>query len=154
MSNTFRQVDRDTLFLLPPSMNDWLPEGHLARFVVEIVGQLDLTAIKSAYAGRGSRAHHPEMLLALLFYGYATGVFSSRKLEQATYDSVAFRFITADTHPDHDTLASFRKRFTKELEGLFVQILVIAQAMGLLKLGHVSIDGTKMKANASKHKAL
>ena len=90
----------------------------------------------------------------MLFYGYATGVFSSRKLELATYDSVAFRFITADTHPDHDTLASFRKRFVKELEGLFVQILVIAQTMDLLKLGHVSIDGTKMKANASKHKAL
>ena len=85
MSDTFRQVDRKTLYLMPPSMNDWLPEGHLARFIIEIVGQLNLTAIKSAYAGRGSKAHHPEMLLALLFYGYATGVFSSRKLEQATY---------------------------------------------------------------------
>ena len=80
MSDTFRQVDRKTLYLMPPSMNDWLPEGHLARFIIEIVGQLNLTAIKSAYAGRGSKAHHPEMLLALLFYGYATGVFSSRKL--------------------------------------------------------------------------
>ena len=95
MSDTFRQVDRKTLYLMPPSMNDWLPEGHLARFIIEIVGQLNLTAIKSAYAGRGSKAHHPEMLLALLFYGYATGVFSSRKLEQATYDSVAFRYIAA-----------------------------------------------------------
>jgi len=106
MSDTFRQVDRDTLFLLPPSMEDWLPEGHLARFVVEIVGQLDLTPIKSAYSGRGSKAHHPEMLLALLFYGYATGIFSSRKLEQATYDSVAFRYIAANDHPDHDTFAN------------------------------------------------
>ena len=123
MSKTFRQVDRDTLFLLPPSMNDWLPEGHLARFVVEIVGQLDLTVIKSAYAGRGSRAYHPEMLLALLFYGYATGVFSSRKLEQATYDSVAIRYIAANDHPDHDTIASFRKRFLPELNSLFVQVL-------------------------------
>lgn len=154
MSYTFRQVDRETLFLLPPSMDDWLPEGHLARFVVDIVGQLDLTAIKSAYAGRGSRAHHPEMLLALLFYGYATGVFSSRKLERATYDSVAFRYIAANDHPDHDTIATFRKRFLSELKPLFVQILLIAGQMGVLKLGKVSLDGTKIKANASKHRAL
>jgi transposase len=154
MSQTFRLVDRETLFLLPPSMNDWLPEGHLARFIVEIVEQLDLTAIKSTYAGRGSKAHHPEMLLALLFYGYATGVFSSRKLEQATYDSVAFRYIAANNHPDHDTIASFRKRFLPELSSLFVQILLIAQQMGCLKLGKVSLDGTKVKANASKHRAL
>lgn len=154
MSNTFHQVDRETLFLLPPSMDDWLPEGHLARFVVEIVGQLDLTAIKSAYAGRGSRAHHPEVLLALLFYGYATGVFSSRKLEQATYDSVAFRYIAANDHPDHDTIASFRKRFLPELGPLFVQILLIAHQMDCVKLGKVSLDGTKIKANASKHRAL
>src|SRR6056297_2408911 len=140
MNNTFRQVDRDTLFLLPPSMNDWLPGGHLARFVVEIVGQLDLTAIKSAYAGRWSRAHHTEMLLTLLFYGYATGVFSSRKLEQATYDSVAFRYIAANDHPDHDTIATFRKRFLPELSSLFVQILLIAQQMGCLTLGKVSLD--------------
>lgn len=154
MSDIFRQVDRDTLFLLPPSMEDWLPEGHLARFVVEIVGQLDLAAIKSAYAGRGSKAHHPEMLLALLFYGYATGVFSSRKLEQATHDSVAFRYIAANDHPDHDTISTFRKRFLSLLEPLFVQILLIAQQMGCLKLGKVSLDGTKIKANASKHRAL
>jgi len=154
MSNTFRQVDRDTLFLLPPSMDDWLPEGHLARFVVEIVGQLDLTAIKSSYAGRGSKAHHPEMLLALLFYGYATGIFSSRKLEQATHDSVAFRYIAANDHPDHDTIATFRKRFLPLLTPLFVQILLIAHQMGCLKLGKVSLDGTKIKANASKHRAL
>ena len=154
MSDTFRQVDRKTLYLMPPSMNDWLPEGHLARFIIEIVGQLNLTAIKSAYAGRGSKAHHPEMLLALLFYGYATGVFSSRKLEQATYDSVAFRYIAANNHPDHDTIATFRKRFLPELAPLFVQILLIAQQMGCLKLGKVSLDGTKIKANASKHQAL
>ena len=154
MSDTFRQVDRDTLFLLPPSMDDWLPEGHLARFVVEIVEQLDLTVIKASYTGRGSKAHHPEMLLALLFYGYATGVFSSRKLEQATYDSVAFRYIAANDHPDHDTIATFRKRFLPQLTPLFVQILLIAQQMGCLKLGKVSLDGTKIKANASKHRAL
>lgn len=154
MNDKFRQVDRETLFLLPPSVDDWLPEDHLARFVVEIVEQLDLTAIKKAYAGRGSRAHHPEMLLALLFYGYATGVFSSRKLEQATYDSVAFRFIAANEHPDHDTIANFRKRFLKELKTLFVQILLIAQQLDVFKLGKISLDGTKIKANASKHKAL
>jgi transposase len=154
MSHTFRQVDRKTLFLLPPSMDDWLPEGHLARFVVEIVGQLKLSSITAAYAGRGSKAHHPEMLLALLFYGYATGVFSSRKLERATYDSVAFRYIAANDHPDHDTIATFRKRFLSELTPLFVQILLIAQQMGILKLGKVSLDGTKIKANASKHRAL
>jgi transposase len=154
MSDTFRQLDRATLFLLPPSMDDWLPEGHLVRFVVEIVGQLNLTPIKLSYTGRGSKAHHPEMLLSLLFYGYATGVFSSRKLEQATYDSVAFRYIAANDHPDHDTIATFRKRFLSELNQLFVQILLIAQQMGCLKLGKVSLDGTKIKANASKHRAL
>jgi transposase len=135
-------------------MDDWLPEGHLARFVVEIVAQLDLTSIKASYSGRGSKAHHPEMLLGLLFYGYATGVFSSRKLERATYDSVAFRYIAANDHPDHDTIATFRKRFLPELKPLFVQILLIAQQMGVLKLGKVSLDGTKIKANASKHRAL
>lgn len=154
MSHTFRQVDRETLFLLPPSLDDWLPEGHLARFIVEVVAQLDLTLIKAAYAGRGSKAHHPEMLLALLFYGYATGVFSSRKLERATYDSVAFRYIAANDHPDHDTIATFRKRFLSELTPLFVQILLIAHQMNVLKLGKVSLDGTKIKANASKHHAL
>lgn len=154
MSDIFRQVDRETLFLLPPSLDDWLPEGHLARFIVEVVSELDLTAIKAAYAGRGSKAHHPEMLLALLFYGYSTGVFSSRKLERATYDSVAFRYIAANDHPDHDTIATFRKRFLSELTPLFVQILQIAHQMKVLKLGKISLDGTKIKANASKHRAL
>jgi transposase len=154
MSRNFRQFDRETLYLFPPSMDDWLPEEHLARFVVEIVGQLDLRIIKNAYSGNGSKAYHPEMLLALLFYGYATGIFSSRKLERATYDSVAFRYITANDHPDHDTIATFRKRFLPELAALFTQILLIAQQMGILKLGKVSLDGTKIKANASKHRAL
>ncbi len=135
-------------------MQDWLPEDHLARFIVDIVAQLELRSIVNQYCGRGSKAYHPRMLLALLFYGYATGVFSSRKLEKATYDSVAFRFIAANTHPDHDTIASFRKRFLSELQELFVQILIIGKEMGLLKLGKVSLDGTKVKANASKHHAL
>jgi transposase len=147
-------VDRETLYLLPPSVQDWLPEGHLARFVVEIVEQLDLRSLKASYAGRGSQPYNPAMLLALLFYGYSTGVFSSRKMERSTYDSVAFRFISANRHPDHDTIATFRKRFLKELSGLFVQILMIARQMNMLKLGSVSLDGSKVKANASKHKAL
>ena len=129
MSSNFKQFDRNTLFLMPPSVQDWLPENHLARFIVEIVSQLDLHAFKSAYTGRGSKAYHPEMLLALLFYGYATGVHSIRKIEEATYDSVAFRYIAANTHPDHDTIASFRKRFLEELKYLFVQILKIAHEM-------------------------
>jgi transposase len=154
MKVTFVDVDRETLYLLPPSVQQWLPEKHLARFVVDIVEQLDLRRLKASYSGRGSKPYNPEMLVALLFYGYATGVFSSRKLEQSTYDSVAFRFIAANKHPDHDTIAEFRKRFLPELKTLFVEILTIAHQMKVLKLGNVSIDGTKIEANASKHKAL
>ena len=154
MALKFVEVDRETMYLLPPSVQDWLPERHLARFVVEIVDQIDLRPLKQSYAGRGSQPYNPEMLLALLFYGYATGVFSSRKLERSTYDSVAFRFIAANTHPDHDTIATFRRRFSSEINGLFAQILSIAAQMKILKVGSVSLDGSKVKANASKHKAL
>ncbi len=126
----------------------------MARFVVEIVEQLDLRALSAVYAGKGSKPYHPALLVALLFYGYATGVFSSRKLEKATYDSIAFRYICANTHPDHDTIAEFRKRFLKELEALFVEILLVAAEMGLVKLGTIALDGSKVKANASRHKAL
>ena len=154
MSVNFIEWDRKTPFLLPPSIEDWLPEGHLARFVVEVVEQLDLSSLKESYAGRGSQPHNPAMLVALLFYGYAVGVFSSRKLERSTYESVAFRYLAVNSHPDHDTIASFRKRFLKELTGLFVQILLVARQMGVLKLGNVSLDGSKVKAHASKHKAL
>ena len=150
----FKASDRNQPFLLPPSIQDWLPKEHLARFIVEIVEQLDLTKIESQYNGRGKDAYDPQVMLSLLFYGYATGVFSSRKIERATYDSVAFRYISANTHPDHDTIATFRKRFLVELTDLFVQILSVAQEMGVLKVGKVSLDGTKIKANASKHKAL
>jgi transposase len=154
MKVNFIDCDRGTPYLLPPSLDDWLPEGHLARFVVEIVEQLDLRSLKDSYCGRGSYPYNPVMLVALLFYGYATGVFSSRKLERSTYDSVAFRYIAANSHPDHDTIASFRRRFLPELTQLFVQILEIAEKMKVLKLGTVSLDGTKVKANASRHKAL
>ena len=126
----FRQVDRQTGFLLPPSVDEWLPERHLARFVVEVIEGLDLRAFTGSYRGSGSASYHPEMLLGLLVYGYATGVFSSRKLERATYDSVAFRFIAANDHPDHDTIATFRRRFLKEITGLFVKVLVLARDGG------------------------
>ncbi len=154
MSSKFIPTNRDQQYLFPPSVQDWLPEDHLARFVVDIVSQLNIRPLSEAYAGRGSKAYHPEILLSLLFYGYATGVYSSRKIEQATHDSVAFRFISVNTHPDHDTIATFRKRFLDQLKPLFVQILMLAREMGIMKLGKVSLDGTKVKANASKHHAL
>jgi len=150
----FITIDRQTDYLLPPSVEDWLPENHLARFIVEVIDKLDLSELTRMYGGRGSAAHHPAVLLALLIYGYATGVPSSRKIERATYDSVAFRYIAANTHPDHDTLATFRRRFGAQLEQLFVQVLMLAREMGMLKLGKISVDGTKIKANASKHRAL
>src|SRR6195256_3984875 len=153
MSN-FREFDRETSFLLPPSLNEWLPERHLARFVVEVVDGLDLSAMVTSYRGTGSAGYHPALLLGLLVCGYATGVFSSRKLERATYDSVAFRFVTANEHPDHDTIATFRRRFLEEIEGLFVRVLELAREMGMLKLGTVALDGTKIHANASRHSAL
>lgn len=150
----FITVDRQTDYLLPPSVEDWLPENHLARFIVEVIDRLDLTELTRTYGGRGSAAHHPAVLLGLLIYGYVTGIASSRKIERATFDSVAFRYIAANTHPDHDTLAHFRRRFGAQFEQLFVQVLMLAREMGMLKLGKVSVDGSKIKANASKHSAL
>lgn len=150
----FVRVDRDTSYLLPPSVQEWLPEDHLARYVVDVVEALDLSALVRQYAGRGSEAHHPGTLLALLIYGNATGVHASRAIERASYDSVAFRFVAGNTHPDHDTIATFRRRFGDEIKALFVQVLQIARANGLLKLGNVALDGTKVKANASRHSAL
>ena len=154
MHSDFLTADRDSLYLLPPSVQDWLLVNHLARFIIDIVAQLDLTPLRDAYDGRGCKAYDPEMLLGLLFYGYATGTFSSRKLELATYESIAFRYIAGNTHPDHDTIANFRKRFLIELKPLFMQILSLAHEMNILKIGKISIDGTKIKANASKHQAL
>jgi transposase len=153
MSN-FRPIDRQTGFLLPPSVDEWLPPRHLARFVVEVIDGLDLTAMSKSYRGAGSASYHPALLLGILVYGYATGVFSSRKLERATYDSVALRFLTANDHPDHDTIAAFRRRFLEDIEALFVQVLLLAREMGVLKMGTVALDGTKIHANASRHRAL
>jgi transposase len=135
-------------------VDEWLPERHLARFVVEVIEKLDLSRMTIAYRGSGSASYHPAMLLALLVYGYATGVFSSRKIERATFDSVAFRFIAANDHPDHDTIATFRRRFLKDIERLFVEVLMLAREMGMLKLGTVALDGTRIHAHASRHSAL
>jgi len=150
----FEPCDRHQLYLLPPSIDEWLPENHMTRFIIEVIDQLNLTRLTSRYSGKGSQAYHPAMMLALLVYGYATGTFSIRKIERATHDSVAFCFLAASQHPDHDTIANFRKTFLLELQELFVQVLAIAQAMKLFKLGNISLDGTKIKANASRRKAL
>ena len=140
--------------MLPPSVDEWLPQRHLARFVVEVIDGLDLAELEKAYRGSGSASYHPAMLLGLLVYGYATKVFSSRALERGTYDSVAFRYIAGNEHPDHDTIAAFPKRFLGHIEALFVEVLKLASAMGMLKLGTVALDGTKVHANASRHSAL
>jgi len=153
MSN-FRPINRDTGFLLPPSVDEWLPQRHLARFVVEVIDGLDLSELVKGYRGSGVASYHPAMLLGLLVYGYATKVFSSRAIERATHDSVAFRFIAGNEHPDHDTIANFRKRFLPQIAALFVEVLKLASTMGMLKMGTVALDGTKVHANASRHSAL
>jgi transposase len=145
------------MLLLPASLHDWLPEGHLARFVGEVVEALDLSAIYGKYEegdGRGLAAYDPRMMVRLLIYGYCRGVASSRRMERATYEDVAFRYLAADEHPDHDTIADFRKAHSVALSQLFVQVLRLCPQAGLVKLGHVALDGTKMKASASKHKAM
>ncbi|MBI1746652.1 MAG: IS1182 family transposase [Acidobacteria bacterium] len=156
MSKQFRFYDLNQPLLLPPSFNDWLPEGHLARFLNEVVDELDLSAIYQSYEkdGRGQAAYHPGMMVRLLLYGYCIGVVSSRAIERATYEEVAFRYLSGDQHPDHDTIAEFRQRHLQSLAGLFKQALQLCQRAGLVKLGHVALDGTKVKANASKHKAM
>jgi transposase len=150
----FHPIDRDTDYVLPPSVQEWLPEAHLARYVVDVVEGLDLSELERAYAGRGSEAYHPATLLSLLIYGYATGTFASRRIERATFDSLAFRYIACNRHPDHDTLATFRKRFGKEFQSAFVQVLQVARENQLSRFGTVSLDGTKIHANASRHSAL
>jgi transposase len=151
----FIAVDRETAYLLPPSVDDWLPQNHLARFVVEVIEQLDLSELIRQYAGRGSNAYLPPMLLGLLVYGYAGGVHSTRKIERACHDSVAFRFMAANTQPDHDSIATFRRRFLAQIAALFVQVLMLAREMKCLQVGHIApLDGTKIAANASKHRVL
>jgi transposase len=153
MASPFIPIDRNRSIELPASLEGWLREDHLARFVVEVVEQLDLSAIEQVLSGRGSPAYPPKRMVALLFYGYATGVFSTRQLERATYESVPFIYSAGGLHPDHDRIHSFRKRFLAQLEELFVPILLIAHGVGVLKWGDLFIDGSKVEANASKHKA-
>ena len=154
MSRSFKTADYDATLEVTVRLGDCLPPDHLARFVVDTIAQLDLSVIYTRYGPRGGQPYAPEILLAVLFYGYATGVFSTRKLERATYETVPFRFIAGNLHPDHDTLATFRKTFLPELKDLFVQVLLLAQVAGALKLGNISLDGTKIHADASKSKAV
>jgi len=152
----FKPYQPNQLLLLPPDMKQWLPEDDLAYFIMDIVHELDLSAICESYNNDkgGQPPFNPTMMTSLLLYAYSIGIPSSRKIEKATYYQVPFRVITADQHPDHDTIADFRKRHLKALAGLFVQALRLCQKAGLIKLGHISLDGTKVKANASKHKAM
>jgi transposase len=154
MTRKFKTPNYEKTLDLQISLREVLPCDHLAQFIVDVVAQLDLSEIYKQYSEKGAPPYAPEVLLGLLFYGYATGVFSSRKIEGATYEVIPFRFIAGDMHPDHDTIAYFRQRFLAELRELFVQILLIAQAMGHLQLGNVSLDGSKIHADASKSKAV
>jgi transposase len=154
MSRTFKKVDYAQALDLTVRLGDCLLPDHLARFVVDSVALLDLSALYAHYGSRGGEPYAPEVLLGLLLYGYATGVFSSRKIERATYEAVPFRFIAGNQHPDHDTLATFRRVFLPELKDLFVQVLLLAQEAGVLKVGTISLDGTKLHADASRHHAI
>jgi transposase len=155
MGKTFRPYDLSQLLLLPPDMRQWLRPDHLALYVSDIVEQLDLSAILNAYEeGRGQPPYHPQMMVKLLIYGYCVGKMSSRKLEAATYDDVAFRVLSVNQQPDHASIAEFRKRHLVALAQLFVQVLQLCERAGLVKLGHVAIDGSKIKANASKYRTM
>lgn len=157
MGKSFLGDDLDQSLLLPPSLHDWLPERHLARFLVDVVNALDLGTIYESYEekdGRGQSAYAPAMMVRVLLYGYCTGTYSSRKIQAKTYDDVGFRYLAADEHPDHSTLAEFRKRHLSALAELFMQGLGLCQKAGLVKLGHVALDGTKMQGNAGKHKSM
>lgn len=154
MIRKFRTANYEEVLDLQIRVRDVLPPEHLACFVVDVVSQLDLNIIYDQYSDQGAPPYAPELMLGLLFYGYATGVFSSRKLEKATYEIIPFRFIAGDMHPDHATIAFFRKQFLTELKDLFIQILLIAQETGYLELGSISLDGSKVHADASKSKAV
>ncbi len=157
MAKSYLPYSVDQRLLLPLDMRDWLPEGHLALFILDVVLELDLSAIERVHAAkdpRGRAGYHPAMMVALLIYAYCVGKPSSRRIERATYEDVAFRVLAGDQHPDHDSIASFRKEHLSALAGLFTQVLKLCQKAGLVKLGHIAIDGTKIKANASKHKAM
>jgi transposase len=154
MARRFRMIDYEKSLDQTMTLRDVLPSDHLARFIVRVISMLDVSAIYAKYSDEGGEAYAPELLLGLLFYGYATGVFSSRKIEKATHESIPFRFLAGGWHPDHDTIANFRKTFLPEIAELFAQVLVIAREMGLLKLGNISLDGSKIHADASKSHAV
>ena len=155
MSKTFRPFDRDQMLLMPPSLHDWVSEDHLARFVADVVEALDLSAIEATYTEeRGYPPYHPRMMVGVLLYAYCTGTYSSRKIAAKLADSVAFRFLAAGNQPDFRTISEFRRRHGEALAALFTQGLRLCRKAGLVKLGRVAIDGTKIKANASKHKAM
>ena len=156
MSKTYRRWEPRQSLLFPPSPMDWVPEGHLARFILDVVEQLELTEIFDYYEReqRGYPPHHPPMMVALLLYAYCAGVPSSRKIEKRCYEDVAFRLLTGNTQPDHTCISEFRRIHLPSLAALFVQVLKLCEKAGLVKLGHVALDGTKIKANASKHKAM
>ena len=154
MARKFKTVDHEKMLDTTVTLREVLPPDHLARFIVGIIALLDLSCFYAAYGARGGEAYAPGILLGLLFYGYATGVFSSRGLEKATYESIPFRFIAGGMHPDHDTIAAFRKRFLPQIKELFVQVLLVAQELGELKRGNISLDGSKFRADASKHHAV
>ena len=157
MGKCFRSSDVNQALLLPPSLHDWLPEKHLARFLVDVVDALDLGAIYESYEekdGRGQAAYDPAMMVRVLLYGYCMGSYSSRKIQAKTYEDIGFRYLAADEHPDHSTMAEFRKRHLEALAGLFCQALQLCEKAGLVKLGHVAMDGSKIQGNASKHKAM
>jgi transposase len=154
MSRKFQTADYEATLNSTVTLREWLPPDHLARFIVDVITHLDLSALYAHYSPRGGEAIAPEILLGLLFYGYATGTFSSRKIERATYESMPFHFLAGGLHPDHDTIANFRKTFLQELKDLFVHILLYAQELGVLPLGNISLDGTKIHADASKGSAI
>jgi len=154
MSRKFKQADYEMIANTPILLGEALPANHLARFIVDVVAQLDLKPIYQRYKMVGGVAIAPPVLLSLLFYGYATGKFSSRKIEKATYEDLGYRYVAGGLHPDHDTIAHFRKTFLPELQGLFVEILLLAKLAGILKVGNLSLDGSKIHADASKSKAV
>jgi len=156
MSKTYLPFEPRQKYLLPPSLEEWLPEGHLAYFVQDVVSELNLKVIFDYYERdrAGAPPHHPQMMVALLVYGYCVGVPWSRKIEQRTYEDVAFRVLAAGQHPDHTRISEFRRIHAISLADLFKQVLKLCMEAGLVKLGHVSLDGTKLKANGSKHKAM
>src|SRR5215211_3700413 len=154
MGRTFKTVDYEATLEQTVRLGECLPPDHLARFIADVLTQLDFAPLYARYGARGGAAYAPEVRFGLLVYGYATGVFSTRKIERATYESAPFRYLAGNRHPDHDTLATFRKTFLGEIQGLFVQVLLLAQASGVLQLGNISLDGTKVHADASKSKAV